>query len=389
MKMVLTAFFLCCCSVLLSQRMRIGIYRDQPIKRITIAHHKGNYLMFLDTLPLDTIKQFDFLDVQWQNGRVLVKKGTQELGLFEKLLLVPTEYENAIELAPSAPSLKARRYEDEFEISSGTSGLTIVNIAEMNNYLAGVVESEGGGGKHLEYYKAQAVMSRTYALKYMGKHKKEGFDLCDRTHCQAYFSMLKNTALIDTAVWHTQNHVLLDKKKQFIDCYFHANCGGQLAEPQHVWNSKIEYLSTFKDTFCTYSKQATWQKSIPMEEWKNVMVNQFHYPTSDSTLLNAMFFFDQPYRKAFYLHPTLGIPLRDLRDKFNLKSTFFSVYPENGQVILSGKGFGHGVGMCQEGAMKMAKQGFSYIQILNFYFPGAQLKKRHLTGYLQQSTGKL
>ncbi len=389
MRLVQIAIIVSCCSTAFAQRLRIGLFRDQTIKKMTIAQYQGNYWLFADTLGLDTLQQFDFLDLEWQSGKIAVKKGTQEMGLFDKVLLVPMRYENAIELIPKSPSLKPRRYEDEVEITGGTKGLTIVNIAEMGNYLAGVVESEGGGGKHLEYYKAQAVMSRTYALKYRGKHQKEGFDLCDRTHCQAYFSMLKNSPLIDSAVLYTQNDVLLDKKNQFIDSYFHANCGGQLAEPQHVWNTKIEYLSTFRDTFCTYSKQAIWEKSIPMEEWKSFLVSAYHLPASDSSLISALYFSYQPYRKAFYLSPTLGIPLRDIRDKFNLKSTYFSCSLENGSVVIKGKGFGHGVGMCQEGAMKMAKQGFNYDQILTFYFPGAKVKQQHLNGYFKQKTGQL
>ena len=81
----------------------------------------------------------------------------------------------------------------------------------------------------------------------------------------------------------------------------------------------------------------------------------------------------QTERKAFYIDPVLGIPLRDLREEFNLKSTFFSCYPDGDDVLIKGRGFGHGVGLCQEGAMKMARLGFDYTQIARFYFPGVQL----------------
>ena len=82
----------------------------------------------------------------------------------------------------------------------------------------------------------------------------------------------------------------------------------------------------------------------------------------------TQFEFDQQFRKAFYVHPSLGVPLRDLRKKFNLKSTFFSTTLEGDEIVLKGKGFGHGVGLCQEGAMNMAKNGYSYKQIALFYF---------------------
>jgi stage II sporulation protein D len=78
---------------------------------------------------------------------------------------------------------------------------------------------------------------------------------------------------------------------------------------------------------------------------------------------------------AFYLHPVYGIPLRDLREQFKLKSTFFDAVVVGSEVMLYGKGFGHGVGLCQEGAMQMAKKGYSFDQILQYYYPGARLTK--------------
>ena len=78
--------------------------------------------------------------------------------------------------------------------------------------------------------------------------------------------------------------------------------------------------------------------------------------------------FDQENRKAFYIHPSLGVPLRDLRKEFKLKSSYFSTKLDGQEVVLSGRGFGHGVGLCQEGAMGMADLGLDYKQIALYYF---------------------
>jgi stage II sporulation protein D len=78
-------------------------------------------------------------------------------------------------------------------------------------------------------------------------------------------------------------------------------------------------------------------------------------------------------RKAFYHSSQLGIPLRDLRKKFKLKSTFFSCSLEGDNVVLKGRGYGHAVGMCQEGTMKMARAGLTYEQIIKYYFTGVQI----------------
>ena len=103
---------------------------------------------------------------------------------------IQNNLKTSLTLNVKSPLLKLRKYEGDFEMTVREKNLSIVNLVDMDTYLAGVVESEGGGGRQIEYYKVQALMSRTYALKYLGKHKKEGFDLCDRDHCQAYHNML-------------------------------------------------------------------------------------------------------------------------------------------------------------------------------------------------------
>jgi stage II sporulation protein D len=164
-----------------------------------------------------------------------------------------------------------------------------------------------------------------------------------------------------------------NKGGELVDAYFHANCGGQTSEPQYIWNSKIPYLNSFIDTFCVYTKQATWEKRVSKDRWLKFLVEKYNYPIKDSLFSSLVFTFSQPQRMAFYLDPVLGIPLRDLREEFNLKSTFFNCYPDGDDVLIKGRGFGHGVGLCQEGAMKMARFGFDYSQIARFYFPGIEL----------------
>jgi stage II sporulation protein D len=364
--------------VLNAQQMRIGVLRDHSIKRISFSYNDGSYAVFADTNYFGVILPNEFVELNaTSNGVVKLKIGAQELGEFSKVLLVQTLVNTSLTLTSKTPVLKARKYKDDFEISCKSNALTVVNLVEMDNYLAGVVESEGGGGKNLEYYKVQAIMSRSYASKYLDRHKKEGFQLCDRVHCQAYHSMMRFTSIIDSAVIQTHNLVLTDSQEELIESYFHANCGGQTCEPQYVWNESIPYLSTFKDTFCIYTKQATWETRISQEKWKRFLVNKYNFPIQDSICAAMMFNFIQDDRKAFYLDPIFGIPLRDLREEFNLKSTYFSCRPEGEDVVINGRGFGHGVGLCQEGAMKMARSGYDFKQILLFYFPGSKVIDGH------------
>ena len=360
----------------MAQQLRIGVLRDYDVKRILFAYNDGSYSILADTSEFGAILPNEYVDVIYKgNQQIELKKGVISLGVFKKIKLVETKAGFSISLSCKEPVVKERKYKNDIEITAATTGLTIVNLVDMNNYLSGVVESEGGGGKELEYYKVQALMSRTYALKYIHKHDNEGFSLCDRVHCQAYHSMLRFTPLIEEAVINTDGIVMEDEHNELVDAYFHANCGGQTSEAEIVWNVNVPYLNSFKDTFCIYTKQATWEKRIPQQEWADFLVKRYNYPVNDSIYGPLIFSFNQNERMAFYQSPALGIPLRDLRTEFNLKSTFFSTYPEGLDVVIRGRGFGHGVGLCQEGAMRMAKYGYNYHQIAVYYFPGVHLVK--------------
>jgi len=357
-----------------AQQMRIGVLRDYDIKRIVFAYNEGSYNVIGDSTEFATILANEFVDVSMTSDRrISLKIGATEVAIVNRVCLVSTKLGHSLTYSPRSPQVKERKYKDDVEIIVGEKGLTVVNLVDIQYYLDGVVESEGGGGRDLEYYKVQALMSRTYAMKYRDKHVKEGFGLCDRVHCQAYHNQLRFTPLIDSAVRQTAGMVMVDEHNHLVDAYFHANCGGQTSEPDYVWNNKIPYLSTFKDTFCIYTKQATWEKRISQSEWKDFLVTRYNYPVNDSVLGAMIFTFNQPDRCAFFQYPWLGIPLRDLREKFVLKSTFFNCYPEGTDVVLRGRGYGHGVGLCQEGAMKMAKYRYSYLQIALYYFPGVRV----------------
>lgn len=358
-----------------AQQMRIGVLRDYAIKKILFSHNVGSYTFYGDSLLLGTINANEFIDLSLgEQSTINLKKGATDLGTYKKIVIIQNSLNTSITLNTKVPNIKLRKYKDDFEITATDRDLKVVNLVDMNNYLAGVVESEGGGKKELEYYKVQAIMSRTYALKYRSKHAHEGFEMCDRVHCQAYHSMNRFTPIIDSAVLQTHGAIMEDEFGNYVDAYFHANCGGQTCLPEHVWNKPVPYLSTFKDTFCIYTKQATWEKRIDKQEWRRFLVDNYNYPEKDSLFGFLMYNFVQNDRLAFFVSPVLGIPLRDLRYRFHLKSTYFTCHLEGDEVVLEGRGFGHGVGLCQEGAMKMAVYGFSYEQIIKFYFPGVEFR---------------
>lgn len=360
-----------------SQELRIGIFRDYSIKNVAFDYSSGSYSVYGDTSYLGSILPGESVQLQTaSNNLIAVNYSSKNLGTFSKVYLIENQLNNNLTIQLINPKVKIRRYKNDFEVFNDKGNLSIVNIVDESNYLEGVIESEGGGGKELAYYEVQALISRTYLYRNINRHQKEGFSLCDRVHCQAYHNMLWYTPRIDTAVKATAGLVLVDSTNKLIDALFHANCGGQTSDAKYVWNNSLPYLQAFKDTFCIYTKQATWEKRLTQQEWADFLVNNYNYPINDSVWGPLLFTFNQPDRLAFYHSPILGIPLRDLRTKFNLKSTFFNTYPDGTDIILKGRGYGHGVGLCQEGAMKMAFYKYNFRQISLYYYPEAKIIDR-------------
>lgn len=379
-------FLLIWTQFVLANDISIGVYRSHAVQSIDFSYVDGTYLILGDSTNFGELTPTDFVSVVKSGNKVILKKAGQTLGTFGKVTLQPVYYDLSIRLRPRAPILKERIYFDAFKIIAGDKGLTIINDVSYQHYLGGVIESEGGGGRHLEYYKAQAVISRTYALMHYNRHKAEGFNLCDQVHCQVYFNRLTHTKSIATAVEETEGIYIEDSTThRLVEAYFHANCGGQTSGTDYVWREDIHYLQPIKDTFCIHTRQATWEKKILKSEWRNYLVKTFYYPIDDSVYKELIYTFEQEDRKAFYISPHFGIPLRDIRFKFNLKSTYFSCYPEGDYVVLKGRGFGHGVGLCQEGAMSMANKGFNYKQILAFYYEGIQFKQYFEQAFFKQT----
>lgn len=370
-----------CPAFLHAQNIRVGLFSDKSIKEIEGIVGKGTYFVFKDTIQLAKLGPADIFKATYTGGVVRVLVNGVEKGRGKSIRLIQDKQEDYLQVRLILPAAKQRSYEGDFDIEIRKEALNLINNLDMETYLEGVVESEGGPGQKLNYYKAQAVISRTYAMKYWSKHKENGYNLCDRVHCQAYLHHRSATVTIDSAVHQTRGLVMIDQAGDLYPTYFHANCGGQTSEPHYVWNEEIPNLCSFKDTFCIHTQQAKWEKRIPKEQWTTFLVDKYNFPIWDSVSNELLQHFVQEQRSAFYLHPIYGIPLRDLREQFKLKSTFFDVDMEGEEMVLHGRGFGHGVGLCQEGAMNMAKKGYSFDQILGYYYPEMRLIDRTILIY--------
>jgi stage II sporulation protein D len=301
--------------VLNAQQLEVGIFRAYDISSVQVTYNSGEYELRNDTAVICELKKDDRLTFKRSGDKIHLSKNDSSMGSYSFLTLQPKKPGSSFGILPLSPSgKKARKYMDKLNIGvEDAAYLKLVNEVEMPNYLAGVIESEGGGGKHIEYYKVQAILSRTYALDHLHKHMKEGFQLCDQIHCQAYHNMLRLTPSINDAVKTTRGIVMIDNRLKLADGFFFANCGGQTSESDFVWNVSVPYCKSIRDTFCIHSKQAHWEKRISKTKWEAYLLQEFGFPVSDSIYGPLIYTFNQPTRAAFYLSPHLGIPLRDLR----------------------------------------------------------------------------
>lgn len=359
MRLVFFIIILFTSSLGIAKDVFIDILSSHNPKKIQVEVVKGAYLLNLDNNQIFNIRANDVLSIYSISNKVSVFKNEKLIGTYKQIFLSTDDDENLLKLQVFLPKQKIYFYEDQLYFRTVAAKLQIVNEVELNKYVKGVIESEIGNVKNHELLKMQAVISRTYALKHLDRHKAEGAQLCDKVHCQVYHGKSRFNKEISPSVDSTFYQVIVDIDSQLIEAVFHANCGGLTVNSEDVWSKPRSYLKAVVDTFCITEKQAFWTKEIDKDKWLRNYKGQV-----DKTDVPIIFKTD--YRLNYL--PNCTVSTKYLRDSFNLRSTFFSVEDANEKVVLRGRGFGHGVGMCQEGAIRMANLGKTYQEIINFYY---------------------
>jgi len=252
-------------------------------------------------------------------------------------------------------------------ISSYPGSLLVINITELEDYLPGVVRAEAGRAGPPEYFKAQAVVARTYAYRTIDRHELDGFDLCDDTHCQVYPGIIGESVIID-ACRSTAGKVLTDLQGVLIEAAFHGNCGGVTASSEDVWVARHPYLVSISDPWCGYSASAAWVKRVSLTDWYDFLRSRGVMPGEERALYSPAG--SKPVRMMNRTVAGKNINSEEIRVRFGLRSAFFTMIPEGDSLTVSGRGYGHGVGLCQDGARAMAEKNMSYEKITGFYYPG-------------------
>jgi len=299
----------------------------------------------------------------------------------------------------------------------------VTQALSLEDYVLGVMRAEGSLETEPEALKALAVTVRTYALKNRGRHAKDGYDFCSTTHCQRFVSgvhrgssptpgspagqpgwggtvregsaadqALPNGRAPDAivaAVRATEGQVLLDARGQLVDSYFGASCGGETANLGTLWGATPpEYLRGVQDEYCLAGPHAHWSDTITRADLLRALqsdtrtnvgarLDQVLVSKRDETGRAEFITLEGEHRKSVRGWDFKIIVGRVLGWNV-LKSSRFEVARAGSNFTFRGSGFGHGLGLCQEGAHVMAERGAGFQRILEKYFPGTNLRKDDL-----------
>lgn len=353
-------------SGLVAQPVNVGLFQDHLVKAAVVYCSAGNYQLLLEGEVIDRFEEGDILYLTHEDGKVKVLDGERDFGYATRIELRSLSAESVIRVRSISPELTSRLYDDNLLVIPADRYMTLVNQVDLDRYLAGVVEAEAGSNAEKEFYKAQSILCRTYALKQMDRHISEGFSLCDGPHCQAYKGKSVSNPEILEAIVETSGIVLADYNFKLITAAYHANSGGQTQRASDVWLTDMDYLQSVVDPYSLHQSSAKWQDTISFTEWKEYLLK--NGMKSVTKIPDEIIYVEQMRRKKYFILDKDSIKMAKIREDWKFQSAFFDMFPSGDSVLVWGKGFGHGIGMSQQGAMKMARDDYSYQDILQFYF---------------------
>lgn len=272
-------------------------------------------------------------------------------------------------------SLRGKTYPGSLRILRKKRGLLAVNLVDLDAYLKAVVPSEMPPEWPQEALKAQAVVSRSFVLFHALRNKDRDFDIS--SSAQVY-NPDRRDPRTDKAVDATRKTVLFYKGKLLLS-YFCASCGGFTEYASNVWQTEGRLPRPVRCPFCREEPGFRWRARMSFEELRRKLRSggipharsvAVHRRSASGGRITALKIKCQDGDKIIKINRfrmTMGPNV--------IKSGFFDIEAKDGYVTFAGRGWGHGVGMCQRGAKVLAERGKSFSSILRHYFPGARTRK--------------
>ena len=280
--------------------------------------------------------------------------------------------------------INSKRYSGKINIVFRNNKIFVINVLGVEKYLNSVVGSEMPHKWHIEALKAQAIASRTYALK---KTNNGLYDIDSTQTNQVYNGLESSTFKTRRAVRETRSLVITYKNK-LINALFHSSSGGMTENSEAVWSDPYPYLVTVKD-FDQKNPKIRWNKEVSKSELKEIFpiiggIQQIEVLNITETgriknlkiigtfgdkVITGKEFRSKLGLKSTLFRPTISEDFYDKKDLNNQSNIQFHPF-----LIISGMGAGHGVGMSQWGARYMADKGYKANQILKYFYKGVKIK---------------
>jgi stage II sporulation protein D len=269
----------------------------------------------------------------------------------------------------------------DVELKEASNGRTVrvrpaaggrVTTIPLEIYIARVLAAEGEPSAAAAAQQALAVVSRTYALANLGRHARNGFDLCDSTHCQV---LRASTPVTRTATLATAGRVLTYNGRP-AEVFYSASCGGHSENAEDVWpGASYPYLKAAVDD--VHDSDPAWSVDLPLSRMQQALRrNGFEGRRLQRVEIQERSASGRVTRlRLVGLRPDVisGNDFRLAIGAGALRSTAFEMSARGDTLRFTGRGYGHGVGLCVIGAGRRALRGESFQAILAKYFPGLTL----------------
>jgi len=287
-------------------------------------------------------------------------------------------------------SLSRRTYDGLLEIAPTGGHCRLVNELPVDDYAEAVACAEMKGAPR-QALLAQVVAARSYALASAGKHPGSGYDFCDLTHCQHYLGSGACSPATRQGLRQVRGLVLTYQQRPAETVYF-STCAGHTASARDIWGKRADriYLRGSPDgdgPNCQDSPHLSWRLEVDAGRLCALLRRQ--YPQLDKPVSGDCRVEVERLGAGGWVRTVLvtgGTRLHLSGEQFHLllgrvlgwgrfKSARFTIERQGRVYVFRGRGLGHGVGMCQYGAMGMARRGFDYRRILRHYYPHTSLEK--------------
>ncbi len=275
--------------------------------------------------------------------------------------------------------LNDRRLRGEVDIVKGINeNFLVINTIDLEKYIGGVLYHEISHHWPMGAIEAQAVAARTYALYRIEQSRGKDFDLTNDIYSQVYGGRTSERYRTNIAVTKTKGLVMKYNGK-VLPAYYHATCAGHTEDARELWNEDLLPLKGITCPYCASSPHYTWKRNLRLKDIQDKLnASGYHLDLikeiavvdrNESGRIRSLRITTRDGNTA----AISGKDFRNIIGPNEIRSNNYQIVMLGYYVDFLGRGWGHGVGLCQWGANFMAKDGYDFKQILKFYYPGVEI----------------